>query len=197
MNSADNPSPRLLGDTSWHDRAACRTTVHDQDDPDLFFPAPDEMDRIRMAKVLCAQCPVRSTCLDAALENGDQDGIRGGMTEEERHPLHRKFQHRLDYARVNAVLAGSDIHLTTAERRAVARAAYQAGTPAEELARLLKVTKAHAQKLYCRTRRQIRNRAVDRHEKTDTGEQFPGSRTTTLAKPSAKAPSHDDLGKAA
>ena len=36
----------------------------------------------------CAQCPVRHTCLDAALECGDTNGIRGGLTEEERKPLH-------------------------------------------------------------------------------------------------------------
>ncbi|GFE25730.1 WhiB family transcriptional regulator [Streptomyces nigrescens] len=197
MNSTENPTPRTLGDISWHDRAACRSTVHDHGDPDLFFPEPDEMDRIRAAKALCQQCPVRTTCLDAALENGDQDGIRGGMTEEERHSLHRKLQHRLNYDRVNAVLSGSDIHLTTAERRAVARAAYQVGTPVEELARMLKVTKEHAQKLYRRTRRQIRNRAVDQQKKVNKDEQTPTSRTATLKKPSAKAPSRDDLGTAA
>ncbi|MFE1174263.1 WhiB family transcriptional regulator [Streptomyces sp. NPDC058773] len=197
MSTTEDLTPRTLGDISWHDRAACRSTVHDQDDPDLFFPEPDEMDRIQAAKELCGQCRVRTTCLDAALENGDQDGIRGGMTEEERQPLHRRFQHRLDYARVNATLAGSDIHLTAAERRAVVRAAYQAGTPAEELARLLKCTKEHAQKLYRKTRRQIRNRAVGQQEKANEGKQKPKSQTAVLKKPSAQTPSRDDLGTAA
>ncbi|MFB6603586.1 WhiB family transcriptional regulator [Streptomyces noursei] len=197
MNNTEKPTPRTLGNVSWHDRAACRFTVHDQADPDLFFPEPDEMDRIRVAKALCDRCPVRTTCLDSALENGDQDGIRGGMTEEERHSVHRKFQLRLDYGRVNAVLAGSDIHLTAAERRAVARAAYQAGTSAEELARMLKVTKEHAQKLYRRTRRQLRDRAIDQQKKANTGEQTPQGRTAALKKPSVHAPSRDDLGEAA
>ncbi|POX43042.1 WhiB family transcriptional regulator [Streptomyces sp. Ru73] len=152
--------PRTLGDYTWHDHAACLSTPANPVDPEIFFPEPDEMDRIRAAKALCGQCPVRQTCLDAALEDGDREGIRGGMTEEEREPLHRRLHRRLDYARVNATLAGRDIHLTDAERRAVTRAAYQAGTPAERLARLLKITEEHAEKRYRQVRREIRNRSV-------------------------------------
>ncbi|MEV5485573.1 MULTISPECIES: WhiB family transcriptional regulator [Streptomyces] len=199
MHSNENQTPRTLGDLTWHDHAACRSTAHHQVDPEIFFPEPDEMDRIRAAKALCAQCPVLNTCLDAALEGGDRDGIRGGMTEEERAPLHRKFQHRLNYARVNAVLAGRDVHLTQAEREAVVRAAYQAGTPAEQLARLLKVSKEHAQKLYRETRRQIRNRAVDQQKtanKRNKGKKEPKSQTTVL-KESRTNTSRDDLGTAA
>ncbi|MGG7569236.1 WhiB family transcriptional regulator [Streptomyces sirii] len=197
MHSTENLTPRILGDHTWHDRAACRSTTHHQVDPDLFFPEPDEMDRIRAAKALCAQCPVRSTCLDSALEGGDRDGIRGGMTEEERAPLHSKLQHRLNYVRVNAVLAGRDVHLTQAEREAVVRAAHQAGTPAERLARLLKVTEEHAQKLYRNTRRQVRNRAVDQQKQPNKGKGRPKSKTVVLTQPTTKSPSCDTLGKAA
>ncbi|GAA2273370.1 WhiB family transcriptional regulator [Streptomyces roseiscleroticus] len=186
--------PRLLGDHTWHDRAACGSTPHHQVDPELFFPEPDEVDRIREAKTLCAQCPVRRVCLDAALENGDSVGIRGGMTEEEREPLHRKLEHRLDYARVNEALAGRDIHLTKAERRAVVRAAYQAELPASRLAWLLKITDEHADKLYRRTRREVRNRAVEQQERSDG---TPGSRPRALERPTAKLPVRDDLGTAA
>ncbi|GFE17920.1 transcriptional regulator WhiB [Streptomyces glebosus] len=197
MNNTDNQTPRTLGDHTWHDRAACRSTTHHQVDPDLFFPEPDEMDLIRAAKALCAQCPVRGICLDAALENGDRDGIRGGMTEEERDPLHRKFQHRLNYGRVNAALAGRDIHLTDAERQAVVRAAYQAGTPAERLARLLKVTDEHAQKLYRRTRREIRNRAVEQQKHANKGKDKTNRQFTAMKESTANIPSRDDLGTAA
>ncbi|MEU1906562.1 WhiB family transcriptional regulator [Streptomyces hygroscopicus] len=152
--------PRTLGDHTWQDRAACRSTEHHQVDPELFFPDPDQTDKIATAKALCNQCPVRSTCLDAALENLDRHGIRGGMTEEERRPLHKNLPRRLDYARVNAVLAGRDIHLTEREREAVALAAYQKGLPASRLAWLLQVTQEHADKLYRHTRRRLRDRAL-------------------------------------
>ncbi|MGW7543122.1 WhiB family transcriptional regulator [Streptomyces sp. NPDC054770] len=198
MHSTENQTPRILGDLTWHDSAACRSTTHHQVDPDIFFPEPDEMDRIRAAKALCAQCPVRATCLDAALENGDRDGIRGGMTEEERDPLHRKLHRRCDYARVNAVLDGRDIHLTQAERDAVVIAAYHAKVPAERLAWLLKITEEHAEKLYRRTRRKIRNRAVDHRKTVNEGKKKPkASPTTKLKAPAAETPARGDLGTAA
>lgn len=148
---------RTLGDYTWQDQAACQSTAHDLD-PDLFFPESDETDKIATAKALCAQCPVQRVCLDAALESGDIHGIRGGMTEEERRPLHAELPTRLDYSRVNAVVAGRDVHLTKAERRAVVRVAYQRGVTEERLAWLLKITEEHAQKLYRETRRALRHR---------------------------------------
>ncbi|MFF2078609.1 WhiB family transcriptional regulator [Kitasatospora sp. NPDC058162] len=99
-------------------------------------------------------------CLDAALETGDTNGIRGGLTEEEREPLHAKINDRLDYSRVNATLAGRDIHLTKAERRAVVLAGYRQDVPVERLAWLLKITPEHALKLYRETRRAIRHRQI-------------------------------------
>lgn len=182
MHHTEAAEPRTLGDHTWHNQAACLSTPANPVDPEIFFPEPDEMDRIRAAKVMCAQCPVQRTCLDAALENGDRLGIRGGMTEEEREPLHRNLPARLDYARVNATLAGRDIHLTVAERRAVTRAAYQAGIPTERLARLLKTTEEHAGKRYRQVRREIRNRSVN-----DTSDQPLGTTHTN----------RDDLGTAA
>lgn len=197
MHHTKTPQPRTLGDHTWRDQAACRSTPHHQVDPELFFPEPDEVDRIAAAKALCAQCPVRSTCLDAALENGDRDGIRGGMTEEEREALHSKLGGRLSYSRVNEALAGRDIHLTRTERKAVVRAAYQADIPAEQLARMLKVTEAHAGKLYRRTRREIRNRAVDQQKKANEAAKTPDNAPQVLKNPAAKLPARDDLGTAA
>ena len=152
---------RALGDHTWQGQAACQSTEYHPVDPDLFFPEPDETDKITEAKRLCAQCPVRRTCLDAALEGGDAHGIRGGLTQEEREPLHENLAARLDYSRVNATLAGRDIHLTKAERRAVVLAAYRHGIPTDRLAWLLKITEEHAQKLYRETRRALRNRDLE------------------------------------
>ncbi|WP_370410881.1 WhiB family transcriptional regulator [Streptomyces fradiae] len=155
---------RLLGDQTWRADAVCQSTEYNPVDPEIFFPEPDETDKITAAKALCDQCPVRRTCLDAALEGGDADGIRGGLTEEERGPLHEKIADRLDYSRVNDTIAGRDIHLTKAERRAVIRAAYRHGVTEQRLAWLLKITEEHAQKRYRELRRALRNRELNQPE---------------------------------
>jgi WhiB family redox-sensing transcriptional regulator len=149
---------RSLGGHTWRRQAACQPTEHHTVDPDLFFPGPEEMDKIHTAKALCGQCPVSRTCLDAALENGDAHGIRGGLTEQERAPMHKALPQRLDYSRVNAALTGRDIHLTKAEREAVIHAAYRHGLPVRRLARILKIDEEYARKRYRETRRALRHR---------------------------------------
>ncbi|MEY9841736.1 WhiB family transcriptional regulator [Streptacidiphilus sp. EB103A] len=167
---------RSLGDHTWKDDAVCQSTEYNPVDPDIFFPEPDETVKIAAAKSLCGQCPVRRTCLDAALEGGESHGIRGGMTEEERGPLHLKLAHRLDYSRVNATVAGRDVHLTKAERRAVVHAAYRYGVTVQRLAWLLKITEEHAQKLYRETRRALRNRDLEQTARTTPPPETDGER---------------------
>ncbi|GAQ54854.1 WhiB family transcriptional regulator [Streptomyces acidiscabies] len=133
---------RLLGDVTWQSEAACRSA-----DLNTFYPDPADLDSVATAKALCARCPVRRVCLDAALETNDPHGIRGGLTEEERAPLHENVALRMDRTRVEEALAGRDIHLTKSERRAVAHAAHLRGISEERLAWILKVTFEHAQKL--------------------------------------------------
>jgi WhiB family redox-sensing transcriptional regulator len=157
---------RSLGDHTWQDQAVCQSTEYNPVNPEDFFPEPDEIHKIAFAKALCGQCPVRRACLDAALEGGDTHGIRGGMTQEEREPLHEKLANRLDYSRVNATIAGRDVHLTKSERRAVVHAAYRHGLSEQRLAWLLKITEEHAQKLYRETRRALRNRDLEQTTKT-------------------------------
>ncbi|MFE2234180.1 WhiB family transcriptional regulator [Streptomyces sp. NPDC059442] len=167
---------RSLDDHTWRDQAVCQSTEYNPVDPEIFFPDPDETDKITAAKALCGQCPVRRTCLDAALEAGDTDGIRGGLTEEERGPLHEKIAHRLDYSRVNDTIAGRDIHLTKAERRAVIRAAYRHGVTEQRLAWLLKITEEHAQKRYRELRRALRNRDLNQPETATASSEAGGER---------------------
>ncbi|WP_328912488.1 MULTISPECIES: WhiB family transcriptional regulator [unclassified Streptomyces] len=178
---------RSLGDQTWQNDAVCQSTEYHPVDPDIFFPGPDEMDKIRAAKALCAQCPVRRTCLDAALETGDTHGIRGGLTEEEREPLHENLPARLDYSRVNAAVAGQDVHLTKAERRAVILAAHRHGVSEDRLAWLLKVTPQHAKRLYREARRAIRHQ--DLEQTTNT--------TTPSREPNGEPLDRDDFGTAA
>jgi WhiB family redox-sensing transcriptional regulator len=45
--------------------------------------------QIREALAVCARCPVRTECLQAALED-NEPGIRGGTTEDERRVLHHR-----------------------------------------------------------------------------------------------------------
>ncbi|MGB3772955.1 MAG: WhiB family transcriptional regulator [Rhodococcus sp. (in: high G+C Gram-positive bacteria)] len=66
-------------------RTACRTENTSrllrelpcrQDDPELWFAeSPAALER---AKQLCARCPVRTRCLDAALDRAEPWGVWGG-----------------------------------------------------------------------------------------------------------------------
>ncbi len=78
---------RLAGrqPTEWQEDAACRHL-----DPDLFFPEGTlggARLQIQEAKRVCGGCPVRGPCLRWALTTGQDAGIWGGMTEEERRRL--------------------------------------------------------------------------------------------------------------
>jgi WhiB family redox-sensing transcriptional regulator len=75
-------SQMLTRDYDWRDDATCRTV-----DPELFFPSGRGGQVTAMeqqAKKVCAVCPVREECLDAALEAGDYTGVWGGLSEAER-----------------------------------------------------------------------------------------------------------------
>jgi len=83
-----NMSQRLLPhrpgpeDTDWRDQAACRDV-----DPDLFFPVSTSGASVRQieeAKQVCRTCPVCGPCLQWALERGENAGVWGGTTEDER-----------------------------------------------------------------------------------------------------------------
>ncbi|MEW1762397.1 WhiB family transcriptional regulator, partial [Streptomyces cyaneofuscatus] len=74
--------------------AACRGT-----DPELFFPegplSNALIEQAERARSVCAPCPVRKPCLDAAqlAERAEgassRSGIRGGLDGRERHALAR------------------------------------------------------------------------------------------------------------
>ncbi len=55
----------------WELDAACRDLS-----TEVFFS--DDVDDISAAKQICLACPVRTRCLDAAVERGEQFGIWGG-----------------------------------------------------------------------------------------------------------------------
>ena len=74
--------------TDWRDQALCR-----DEDPELFFPigvAGSSLQQIERAKAVCQQCPVSRQCLTLALDSGQDVGIWGGLTAEERRTLRRR-----------------------------------------------------------------------------------------------------------
>ncbi|MEU2868666.1 WhiB family transcriptional regulator [Streptomyces olivoreticuli] len=191
------PAFRRLGDQSWHDKAACGDLEPATADR-LFFPTPRARADIARAKALCAQCPIRRICLDAALESESFYGIRGGLTEAERRPLHHKLDHRLDGDRIDAALRGMDVHLSNAERAAVARLAYLNGFTAEQLAWTLKVGEDWATDLLRSAHLEVEDR--DRYWDQTDGNNEPTDDTTgnTMALPGlGQVIDRDSLGEAA
>src|SRR3981189_1384057 len=81
---------------NWRDFAACRKGSGY--DPDLWFPvgvAGPAAKQTTEAKDICRKkCPVRAECLAWALEKGQEYGIAGGMTEDERRKLRRNDRRR-------------------------------------------------------------------------------------------------------
>jgi WhiB family redox-sensing transcriptional regulator len=59
----------------WRDAAACKGM-----DPDLFYPERGQNADSVQARRVCAGCPVRAECGTWAIENGEHDGVWGGMT---------------------------------------------------------------------------------------------------------------------
>jgi WhiB family redox-sensing transcriptional regulator len=58
-----------------------------EDDLELFYPEPGDLETEQAAKKICAGCPVREPCLEMALATGDKHAILGGTTAQERGRL--------------------------------------------------------------------------------------------------------------
>jgi WhiB family redox-sensing transcriptional regulator len=72
----------------WRTRAACREV-----DPELFFPVGTNgpaLAQIDEAKAICTGCNVTGECLTWAMESGQETGVWGGLSEDERHALRRQ-----------------------------------------------------------------------------------------------------------
>ncbi|WP_154654158.1 WhiB family transcriptional regulator [Acidipropionibacterium thoenii] len=92
----------------WTLLASCRGMA------DALFPEGKEQ---RMARRICAGCPVRARCLAEALDNRIEWGVWGGMTERERRRLLRE---RPDVISWRAVLGADGGDAATARgKRAV------------------------------------------------------------------------------
>jgi WhiB family transcriptional regulator, redox-sensing transcriptional regulator len=72
----------------WRHEAACREV-----DPELFFPIGNSgpaLLQIEEAKQVCRRCSVMDECLRWAIESGQDAGVWGGMSEDERRALKRR-----------------------------------------------------------------------------------------------------------
>ncbi|WP_433893388.1 WhiB family transcriptional regulator [Streptomyces sp. CA-111067] len=76
----------------WRDRAACLDV-----DPELFFPVGNggsALMQAQRAKAVCAGCPVIESCREWAMRTGQDAGVWGGLSEEERRSLKRRRARR-------------------------------------------------------------------------------------------------------
>ena len=72
----------------WRDKASCRDTS-----PELFFPigtTGPAFDQTEQAKAVCRCCDVADACLSWAMETGQDSGVWGGLSEDERRALKRR-----------------------------------------------------------------------------------------------------------
>ena len=78
------------GGRDWRSKAACL-----DEDSELFFPIGSTgpaLAQIEEAKAVCCRCEVAETCLHWALEAGQDAGVWGGLSEDERRALKRRDQ---------------------------------------------------------------------------------------------------------
>ncbi len=72
----------------WRHSAACR-----DEEPELFFPIGNTgpaLQQIEDAKQVCQSCDVQEACLNWAIESGQDAGVWGGLSEDERRSLKRR-----------------------------------------------------------------------------------------------------------
>jgi WhiB family redox-sensing transcriptional regulator len=79
---------RSVSAMDWRHRAVCR-----DEDPELFFPigtSGPALLQVEQAKAVCRRCSAVDECLQWALESGQDAGVWGGMSEEERRAVKRR-----------------------------------------------------------------------------------------------------------
>ncbi len=66
---------------SWQDSALCAQW---EVDPEIFFAQEGNRRQEPQAKAICGACAVKANCLLFAMQNNEQYGIWGGLTQTER-----------------------------------------------------------------------------------------------------------------
>ncbi len=76
-----------MTNTAWQLRGSCL-----DEDPDLFFPlgtTGPALTQAEEAKYVCRRCPVMQQCQEWALDNRVEEGIWGGLDENQRRSILR------------------------------------------------------------------------------------------------------------
>jgi len=71
----------------WVQSAKCK-----DEDPELFFPigtSGPALEQVEAARAICMGCEVRRECLEWALATGQDAGVWGGTSEDERKEMRR------------------------------------------------------------------------------------------------------------
>ncbi|WP_156233117.1 WhiB family transcriptional regulator [Corynebacterium occultum] len=85
----------------WVIQASCR-----EDDPDALFVQGAQQ---RRAATICRPCPVQRHCLAMSLDNREEFGVWGGLTERQRRALlrtHTDVESWADYLTAGDSLTG-------------------------------------------------------------------------------------------
>ncbi|MFE5842009.1 WhiB family transcriptional regulator [Streptomyces niveus] len=88
VRTSYNPFAVVPAGTDWRLAAVCC-----DEDPELFYPIGNTgpaLVQIEEAKAVCRRCPVREQCLQWALENGQDHGVWGGLSVDERRARRRR-----------------------------------------------------------------------------------------------------------
>src|SRR6202035_3979568 len=80
---AENDGGREEVDTTWMANGKCRELP-----PETFFPSDGV--GVEVARRICADCPVKTPCLEYALYNRIEHGVWGGASERERRRIARQ-----------------------------------------------------------------------------------------------------------
>ena len=70
-------------DGEWMGEGKCRDM-----DPAVFFPSDGI--GVQVAQRVCEECPVKTPCLEYALDNRVDHGVWGGTSERERRRILRR-----------------------------------------------------------------------------------------------------------
>ena len=98
---SDKAASLKLG-TSWMEMARCRDV-----DPEVFFPSDGP--GVQAAQRYCAECLVRESCLEYALENHIQHGVWGGASERARRRISRQRRHTAAPSTAQRPYAGDEV----------------------------------------------------------------------------------------
>jgi WhiB family redox-sensing transcriptional regulator len=140
-----------------------------EEDPEMFFPIGNTghaIVQIEEAKEVCRQCEVRETCLRWALDTGQDAGVWGGLSEDERQSLKR----RTARARTTAERAGvappkglpPTALVPAVETLQVVVACRDAGKTWSHIADLLGTSESTCQDIYKGTRRSVARALEDK-----------------------------------